>query len=150
MSYDSRQDTYDHIREVQGNLLDVVLNLRLRSTMHDASKLQDPEKMLFDEWTPKLKELTYGSDEYKTALASMGPALAHHYEVNSHHPEHYPNGIAGMSLFDVIEMLCDWCAAAKRHADGDLTKSLEINRKRFGIDNQLSTILENTRKELGW
>jgi hypothetical protein len=47
-------------------------------------------------------------------------------------------------------MLCDWKAAGERHADGSITKSLEINKKRFGISDQLASILDNTRKELGW
>lgn len=59
-------------------------------------------------------------------------------------------GISGMTLLDVIEMLCDWKAATERHADGSITKSIQINRGRFGIDDQLSSILENTRKEMGW
>jgi len=77
-------------------------------------------------------------------------ALKHHYENNSHHPEHYPNGINGMSLLDLIEMLADWKAAGMRHADGDMQKSLEINKKRFGMSDQLAEIFQNTIKELGW
>lgn len=60
------------------------------------------------------------------------------------------NGYRGMSLFDVIEMLADWYAATKRHADGDLAKSIEINAKRFGYGDDLKGILQNTARELGW
>ena len=80
----------------------------------------------------------------------MGDALKHHYEVNSHHPEHYDNGVAGMSLLDVMEMFCDWRAAAQRHSDGTFKKSLVINQERFAISDQLASIFENTRLELGW
>lgn len=55
------------------------------------------------------------------------------------------NGIAGMTLIDLVEMFCDWAAAVQRHADGDLARSIEINRERFGISDQLAQILENTR-----
>ncbi len=55
-----------------------------------------------------------------------------------------------MSLLDIIEMLADWKAATMRHADGDFAKSLEINRQRFGISDQLHHILVNTAKELNW
>jgi hypothetical protein len=65
---------------------------------------------------------------------------------NSHHPEHYSNGIQGMSLLDVIEMLCDWKAAGLRHADGNIFKSLEINKDRYKISTQLYSILFNTAK----
>jgi hypothetical protein len=148
--YDSTADTLDHIRKVQGNLYDVTYALLFRSKAHDKSKLEPEEKETFDRVTPKLRGLTYGSDEYKACIAEMGEALKHHYAVNPHHPEHYDDGIAGMSLLDVVEMFCDWRAASQRHTDGDFAKSLEINRKRFAISDQLASIFENTRLELGW
>jgi hypothetical protein len=114
------------------------------------SKLEEPEKSMYDEFTPKLRAMTYGSDEYKQMLAAMGPALQHHYVNNTHHPEHYSNGVNGMSLLDLIEMLADWKAAGMRHADGSMAQSLEVNRKRFGMSDQLYEIFVNTVKELGW
>lgn len=150
MTYDSTQDTVDHIENVMRLLEKVVINLENRAAEHDDSKLKEPEKSMYDEFTPKLRGSTYGSDEYKQFLKDMSVALKHHYENNSHHPEHYPNGVNGMSLLDVIEMLVDWKAAGMRHADGDMQKSLEINKKRFGISDQLAEILQNTVKELGW
>jgi hypothetical protein len=74
----------------------------------------------------------------------MGEALKHHYRENSHHPEHYENGVDDMDLLDVIEMLCDWMAAVSRMKDGDIEKSIEINADRFGISEQLKSILINT------
>ena len=150
MSYDSTADTLDHMRKVQRNLNGFLLELLVRSEIHDNSKLESPEKEIFDQVTPKLRGLTYGSDEYKAAIAELGEALTHHYANNSHHPEHYPNGVNGMSLLDLVEMFCDWKAASERHADGDFAKSLEISRKRFGISDQLAEIFENTRRALGW
>lgn len=49
-----------------------------------------------------------------------------------------------MNLVDLIEMLCDWVAATKRHEDGDILKSLEINQKRFGYSDEFKNILKNT------
>lgn len=119
--------------------------------VHDASKLQEPEKSAFDRMTPKLKGLTYGSQEYKDALAELKPALDHHYANNSHHPEHWKlNGINGMDLMDLVEMLCDWKAATMRHADGDFGKSMEISEKRFEIGWQLMQILHNTAIRFGF
>ncbi len=149
-NYDSTKDTKEHIGKVQDRMLDVHIRLIMRAVTHDDSKLESPEKEIFDQVTPKLRTLTYGSDEYKAGIAELGEALTHHYAVNSHHPEHYPNGVNGMSLLDAMEMFCDWKAASERHADGDFAKSLEINRKRFGISDQLAEIFENTRRELGW
>jgi hypothetical protein len=150
MSYDSRTDTALHILNVANQIKEIVDNLEERRRKHDKSKLQEPEKSMYDEFTPKLRGSTYGSDEYKGFLKDMGAALQHHYAENSHHPEHYPNGINGMSLLDLIEMLADWKAAGMRHANGSMAQSLEINRKRFNISDQLFEILQNTVKELGW
>lgn len=59
-------------------------------------------------------------------------------------------GVNGMSLFDVVEMLCDWKAAGERHTDGSIERSLIVNRQRFGISDQLQAILLNTAIEMGW
>lgn len=148
-AYDSRPETLAHIRTVRGFLKRAAADLLRRSREHDLSKLSDPEKAVFDEYTPKLKGSTYGSDEYKAFLAAMKPALDHHYAHNPHHPEHFPDGVRGMSLLDVLEMLCDWKAATLRHADGDILKSVEINQKRFGYSDELKRIILNTVAAMG-
>lgn len=150
MTYDSRPDTFAHIERVGALLSTANANIAWRAANHDLSKLEEPERSAFDRLTPRLKGLTYGSDEYKASLDELGIALKHHYAKNSHHPEHYPEGIAGMSLLDLVEMLCDWKAAGERHADGSIAASLEKNQARFGIGTQLQAILENTARELGW
>ena len=339
-NYDSRQETIEHIMRVRELLYIVQNKLEARGFAHDQTKLGANEKPIFDRVTGKLKGLTYGSEEYKASLKDLGPALAHHYAHNSHHPEHesesseewrevagysklyevsnlgrirslarvvardggqgaltineiirkghitpkgyvrvtlskggnpknhmvhvlvagaflgdapserhevnhksgiksdnrarnlewmtpsqnlqhaYDNelktapvkyvfacesleltaygavkmaeqcnalghlkvtatgvynaamrggnhhdlaftaslvehelpysGVDGMSLLDVIEMLCDWKAAGERHADGSIDRSLKVNRERFKISDQLHAILENTVRELGW
>ena len=150
MTYDSRPDTLTHIRRVQALLAEMQANLMQRAIVHDTSKLASPEVEVFDRVTPKLRELTYGSDEYKASLAEMGEALQHHYANNSHHPEHYADGIAGMSLLDLVEMLADWKAATERHADGSIVRSIDQNAGRFGYSDQLQSIFHNTIRELGW
>ena len=150
MSKDSTADTLDHINKVQVRIAEVQAALDERASIHDRSKLQEPEKSGYDVLTFKLAELTYGSDEYRTALTEAKPIIDHHYAHNSHHPEHWANGIAGMSLLDVVEMLCDWKAASERTKQGSIAASLTHNKQRFGIDDQLAQILENTVKELGW
>jgi hypothetical protein len=118
-----------------------------RAVVHDESKLHDPEKSAFDTYTPRLRGLTYGSDEYRACLREMKTAIHHHQRNNRHHPEYFENSVDGMSLIDLLEMICDWKAATERHEDGDIFKSLEINKDRFGIGHQLGDILANTVKE---
>lgn len=148
--YDSYQDTLEHIKRVGQLLAEDIDYLAYELSTHDASKLQEPEKSAFDRETPLLKQLEYGSDDYKKALARLGIALAHHYKVNAHHPEHYETGIKGMSLLQILVMLNDWKAASERHATGDIYKSIEINQQRFGYSDELKQIFLNTAKEKGW
>ena len=49
-----------------------------------------------------------------------------------------------MNLLDIIEMLCDWKAATKRHNNGNIIKSIEQNQKRFRYSNELKQIFLNT------
>lgn len=147
---DSRSETTAHILRVRELLYIVQNKLEARGFAHDQSKLQSPEKEGFDEVTGALRGLTYGSPEYQAQLERLKPTLAHHYAHNSHHPEHYPNGVDGMTLLDLVEMFCDWKAATERHADGSLERSIRHNRGRFQLADQLAAILENTRKEMGW
>ena len=149
MSYDSTRDTLDHIDKVQHCLDEIRAQLVLRGVRHDASKLREPEKSGYDRLTIALKDCAYGSDAYRAALSEARPTIEHHYAANDHHPEHWPNGVHDMSFLSITEMLCDWAAAADRH--GGLTlASLENNRRRFGISDQLYTIIVHTYHELGW
>ena len=150
MKYDSRADTLQHIKRVSQLMNEAAIELITRGNNHDNSKLEDPEKSEFDRLTPILKGLVYGSDEYKASLAELQGALKHHYENNSHHPEHYANGINDFNLFDLIEMFFDWKAATERTKDGDIYKSIEFNKTRFGISEQVCKIFENTAKKLNW
>lgn len=146
----STLDTREHIGKVQARVHECTNNLIVRADRHDASKLVEPEKSGYDRLVVDLKDVVYGTDEYRAALVAAKPVIDHHYQVNTHHPEHYENGIAGMSLLDLIEMVCDWKAASERTKQGSITQSLAHNRQRFQIDDQLASILENTVKELGW
>ena len=140
----TNNETFRHIERVRNLLNLCIVDLLQRGELHDQSKLDTPEVSAFAEYTPKLANCTYGSDEYKGYLAAIKPALAHHYANNRHHPEHHKDGVADMNLLDIVEMLCDWKAASERHNDGNIRKSIEINADRFGLSPQLVRILENT------
>jgi len=139
-----RVETYQHIQRVQELLNTSAFTLIKRGEVHDASKLASPEVEGFTEHGPKLKELTFDSEEYKESLKALDTAREHHYAKNRHHPEHFKNGIEDMNLFDVLEMFCDWKAASERQHDGNIRKSIDVCADRFGISPQLVKILENT------
>jgi len=148
--YDSTIDTLKHIMRVRELLIVAIVDLVARSHNHDRSKIEMPEKELYDKLTPLLFQSEYDSEEYRGFLQELKPALDHHYDNNSHHPEHYKNGIDGMNLFDLLEMFLDWKAATERHVDGNIYDSLIINRKRFNMTDQLFNILRNTAKYLNF
>jgi hypothetical protein len=144
-NYDCSEDVRYHIALVRNKITFFSNYLYEQTALHDVSKLQEPEKSMFDEWTPKLKEAEFGSDEYKLALSNMGEGLKHHYENNRHHPEHFENGIADMNLLDVVEMVCDWVASAEIKG---VPVDLEYLSHRFGISDDLKGIIANTLGKL--
>jgi hypothetical protein len=123
--YDSTKDTLDHIAKVKARIEEITMRLNIRAIWHDRSKLSEPEKSGYDQLTIKLKDCVYGSDEYKAALEEAKPVIARHYAVNSHHPENYEQGIAGMSLLDIIEMLADWKGASERTKQGSIAQACD-------------------------
>lgn len=160
--YDSAEDTMKHKNRVKELLLEFISDERYLGTelmtdifkdmaeTHDDSKLEEPEKETFDEYTPKLKNSTYGSEEYNSFLKGMDKALKHHYENNSHHPEHYENGISDMDMFDVVEMFFDWKCATERHDDGDILESIKINKERFGYDSEFEEMYISSAFYMGY
>ena len=148
--YDSALDTLKHKQRVNSLLQSAAIELLNRGEHHDDSKLGDLEKPDFDRLTPILKDLKYGTPEYKKSLNELQGALTQHYENNSHHPEHYDNGVNGFDLFDLVEMFFDWKAATERTKDGDIYKSLEINKDRFHLSDQVYSIFKNTANLLNY
>ena len=141
-NYDCTNDVLKHRERVAYWLKWLTVEvLEYRARVHDESKLHSPEKEIFDEFTPKLKTLEFGSDEYKAALEKMGEGLKHHYKVNPHHPESHSRGVDGMTVWDLVEMIADWMAAASvKNANIDL----DYLQKRFNLSPQLRNIIANT------
>lgn len=161
--YDSSIDNGEHVKKVSKYCNMFAEEIIRRGRIHDSSKFFTPEKEIFDEYTPKLKDLAYGSEEYKECLENMKVALDHHYANNDHHPEYFSlnyksrdgkgtpvyDGLSGMNLFQLVEMFCDWLAAVQRHDDGKelyqkIYDSIYFNQDRFGYSDELTTILINT------
>ena len=141
--------TIDHIKRVQFYMRFLIDRLTTKSQQHDESKLGDIEAPIFAEHTEHLSSIKFGSEEYQQELNELQIALEHHYKYNRHHPEYFgEDGINGMDLTDILEMLADWMASTERTQNGDIFESIEINAKRFNIDNQLKQILINTAKKL--
>ncbi|WP_211275297.1 DUF5662 family protein [Actinoplanes rectilineatus] len=149
--YDSRPDTLLHSRRVGALMVDMLQEGMRRAVEHDLSKTAPPEVDLFDRMTPRLKEAPYGSPAYTEALTDLKPALDHHYAVSRHHPQHFPDGVNGMTLVDLLELVADWKASGERPGGtGSLERSVRLNQQRFDITDQLAQILINTGRHFGW
>ncbi len=136
--------TVEHKNNVKRVITAVCQELTYRGMVHDDSKLHEPELSGFADRLHLLKDLTYGSEAYKKQCDENKECLEHHYENNSHHPEHHSNGFRGMNLIDLVEMVCDWRAAVERHDDGNFLDSLRINQERFNMSDDICQIIANT------
>jgi len=96
-----------HIKRVEDNcniisrkMMDInprfAIAIAKRGRIHDASK--------FD-------QLEFENLWVDSRLFTI--SLLHHHTNNSHHPEHYRNGIHGMSELDLAEMVADCAARAQ-------------------------------------
>ncbi len=141
-------ETLKHIQRVRHFIYLMMVELDRRAREHDQSKLESPEAEVFGEWTPELAKVEYDSPEYKALLEKVKPAIEHHYARNRHHPEHWPNGIEGFTLVDLVECLCDWKAATERNKNGNIRTSIEKNTARYGLSPQLAQIMQNTVREM--
>jgi hypothetical protein len=149
MNYDSTGDVRAHQFRVAQLMMKAAANLLARAQEHDASKLEEVEKPIFDAVLPTLKNTVFGTPEYAAEKAKLGVALAHHHANNSHHPEFYDNGVADMTLFDLIEMLCDWKAAGERDkGSGTIERSIAHHLKTGTITEAQAQTLRLTAQEL--
>lgn len=138
-------DTWLHIHEVRKNINKIMVMLGDRALKHDISKMMDHVEMaIFAEFAKNLGNIEYGTTEYEENLKKLAPAIEQHHRANRHHPEFHRDGINSMNLVDIIEMVCDWKAATLRSKKGDIYKSLDVQKERFKMSDQLYTILRNT------
>lgn len=147
----SAEKTLWHIKRVQDLLGEAATELLRRGVDHDSSKF-DPEEAgplaEMDALIAREGNVPFGSPEYEERKKLLGPMLDHHYAKNTHHPEHYTNGVDGMDLFDLLEMFIDWKAASERGEASSMGLSAAV--KKYGITDQLASIMQNTATRLCW
>lgn len=138
-----------HIGMVRFYLTQAIANLQHRLLHHDDSKLVEPERSAYEGLDEAIAGIEFGTEEYRRAIRQhLGPALQHHYAHNSHYPDHYENGVNGMTLFDLIEMLCDLRAACDEKDKPAI--DLDANRRMHQMSDEVYGILQNTIREMGW
>jgi hypothetical protein len=145
MNYDCTADVIKHQKLVAKWIEWFTTELWQRASVHDASKLQEPEKSLIDHWKPILDSHKFGSLEYDATLKEMGRAAELHWKNNRHHKEHWANGIDDMTLIDFIECVADWLAV---NDERGTPLPLGLLSRRFNISEQLVNIVTNTVREI--
>lgn len=148
---DAKVITRKHIDRVGELGREFIARFGHRLDAHDQSKLE-PQEIIPLQELEDLREregdAAFGTPEYERRKALLGPMLAHHYANNSHHPEHYQDGVAGMDLLDLVEMFVDWKAASERGNEPAMNLTFAIEK--YKIEPQLASILRNTADRLGY
>lgn len=145
------ESTRAHVLRVSELLGVAIADLMRRAFLHDQSKFSDEERETFSSLQGLLKA-DVNTPEYARRMALLGAALQHHYRENDHHPEHFPQGVADMTLPAMVEMLCDWRAAWLDRADESSFRDsfrFLIN-DRFRVDTTLARVLFRTCEAWGW
>ncbi len=150
MEHDFLCDTLLHMTEVSENLEALASELRKRGFAHDRTKLQELEFDGFVSTREKFKKANYGTPEYQECIDLTKPAVDHHYENNRHHTGFHKDGINNMNLIDVLEMIADWRAAARRSQDKKLVDTLNYAFKKNKIEPQLAKVITNTLNDMKW
>ena len=140
-----------HIAQVRKLMISFAVDLIERSAIHDASKFDPVEQGPLDE-LERIKaeqgEVTYGTPEYKERTKLLGPMIEHHYANNSHHPEFHREGIYGIDLLDLVEMVLDWVAAGKaRNPDGVVRMQYALTN--YDVSPMLTAVIQNTYDRMG-
>ena len=131
------KETKQHIARVNevGDIF--TRKFKERLLLHDQSKLEEPERTMFAKHTENLNQLEYGTDAYEKEIEEMKKdCLNHHYENNSHHPEHFEN-IEDMNELDIIEMVCDWYARSMQYKTDFLSFVVSRQESRFHFPNEM-------------
>ncbi|NNH56955.1 hypothetical protein HLI01_09055 [Rhizobium laguerreae] len=143
--------TYKHIARVRQLLGEFAVEMIKRGDVHDASKFNPIEMGPLEEMQKVVDtegQAPFGSEEYKRRTDMLGPMIEHHRANNSHHPEFYADGVAGMDLFDVVEMFFDWKAASERGEESAMNLNFACDK--YKVDGALRGILFNTASRLGY
>jgi len=122
--------------------------LDYRAFTHDNTKIEKPDqKHLLDLLGPRNNtNPDYGTHEY---YARIGDFCRSHHANSTHHPEHFENGVSGMTLIDFIEHLCDTNGARIRYGNGDIVDNIANQAKKYKYTQNFFNLCTNTNKRLG-
>ena len=134
----------NHKKSVKKRMLFLAKEITKRAEEHDNSKLTKPE--LF--WLIQMDKepaVKYGTPAYFEKQKRWKKFFQHHYKMNRHHPDHFGQlGVYGMTIVDLVEMMCDVVSYCQELHVFQADKIIEEQKRRFGIDENISQIIINT------
>lgn len=134
---------HEHRIRVKKRILDFIHELFYRMHSHDMSKLEEPEYSLWKKMDQEPR-YPYGTPEYIDKIKRNKDVFELHYMHNTHHPEHYYNGVSDMDLVDLIEMLIDWISYKDEISIKDAVELIEMQSERYNMSEDLKSIMKNT------
>jgi len=134
-------------RNLEVDPKNIKTELDYRAFTHDNSKIENPdEKSFLDFMGPRDQtNPEYGTPYYYERSEQFRKL---HYLNNPHHPEHFANGIMGMSLIDFIEMLCDTNAARIKYGNGNVAENILDQAGKYQFTDNCLQMSANTNKRL--
>lgn len=134
----------DHKKKVKDRMLFLAKEIIKRAEEHDDSKLKPPEINWLIEMDKEPK-VEYGTPEYFEKIKKWDKFFKHHYKNNNHHPAHYnEQGVYGMTIVDLVEMMCDVISYIKELHVYQASKIIKEQKERFDMDEGIAQILINT------
>ena len=133
----------NHKKKVKDRMLFLAKEIIKRAEEHDNSKLKAPEINWLIEMDKEPK-VEYGTPEYFEKMKRWDKFFKHHYKNNSHHPDHYVQGVYGMTIVDLVEMMCDVVSYIEELHVCQTSKIIKEQKERFDIDEGIAQILINT------
>ena len=134
----------NHKKKVKERMLFLAKEIIKRAESHDDSKLKEPEINWLIEMD-KEPRVEYGSPEYFEKMKRWDKFFKHHYKNNSHHPAYYnEQGVYGMTIVDLVEMMCDVISYVSELHVYQAAKIIKEQKERFDIDEGITQILINT------
>lgn len=134
----------DHKKKVKDRMLFLAKEIIKRAEEHDDSKLKPPEINWLIEMDKEPK-VEYGTPEYFEKIKKWDKFFKHHYKNNNHHPAHYnEQGVYGMTIVDLVEMMCDVISYIKELHVYQASNIIKEQKERFDIDEGIAQILINT------
>ena len=133
-----------HRSVIQDSLRGIAQQLERRGELHDLSKFRPDEFEGFRDAGFAARNYKFGSPEYEEGLKALKApdgAFTKHAKRNRHHPEHFAP-VGDMSFIDIIEMVCDWHAAAATYGNNTLREGLEKQRERFPLNDHYWWLIE--------